>query len=510
MARKPNLIERLGMALAGPYVREAAGDVVEPDEMFYRRITDARRDLNPISYQRAQEISYHLWRSNPMAHRMIEMMVDFVVGADGVTIEAADDSVQEVIDEFWTDPRSHWDLRQRDLVRDLSIYGELALRKFVNDQSGKMRVGYLDTARIADVLPDPDDMLVDKTLLISDGKGGSAQPVDLVVYDDLTDPGNPKWVGDAFYFAINRVIGQHRGNPDLFAIADYVDGYDQLLFNALERTGLINAFVWDVTLDGADDPAIARWQQKYPAAPPPGSVRVHNEHEHWATAAPSLGSQDIIEIGRAVKNMGLGGAGLPEAWFAEGDSANRATLQAQGDPTYRMLQSRQRYVRSMFERIIGVLIQENLGGRLSMKADTEFKITLPELDVTDTSMVSNALPQVTTALVAAIGESLIDRKSARSVFLGVATQLGIELDPQDVEDAINEQKAEEQQRSADALAAARQAMIANAIPGRGADPNAGSNPDQNAPGEPPEPAAAAQPPTPAKATKRKPPVPPKR
>lgn len=497
MARKPNLIERIGMALAGNYVRESAGDFIDNDDIYYRRITDARRDLNPVSHDRAQEISLHLWRSNPMAHRIIEMMTDFVVGADGIDIEAGSDAVQEVIDEFWTDPRTQWDLRNRDLVRDMSIYGEIGLRKFVNDDSGKMRLGVIDVARIADVLPDPDDMLIDKTLRLSARMGlGQVDDVDLIVYDDLSDPGNPVWAGDAFYFAINRVIGQHRGNPDLFALADYVDGYDQLLFNAMERTGLINAFVYDVTLDGADDAGIEKWQRKYPVAPAPGTVRVHNDHEHWATVSPTLGNQDVVTIGREVKNMGLGGAGLPEAWFADGDAANRATLQAQGDPTYRMLQSRQKYVRAMFERMIAVLLWENKGKRLGMKEDLTFRVNLPELSAKDIASISTALPQVTTALVAAVGETLIDRKNARSVFLAIASQLGVELDPADVEEAIDEQKAEEQQRSADAIAAARAAMVANTIPGGKADSE-----QPGAPGEPKPPVGAPKPPTP--------PVPPK-
>jgi hypothetical protein len=483
MARKPNLIERLGMALAGNYVREAVGDSIDADDVYYRRITDARRDLSTVATDRAQEISLHLWRSNPMARRIIEMMTDFTVGADGLSIEAGTDKVQEVIDEFWEDPRTHWDLRNRDLVRDLGIYGELAMRKFVNDKSGRMRLGVIDVARIRDVKPDPDDMLVDKTLCLANRlELGTIDEVPLIVYDDLSDPTNPSWVGDAFYFAVNRVIGQHRGTPDLFALADYIDGYDQLLFNAMERTGLINAFVYDVTLEGADDTAIENWKRKYPEAPRPGSVRVHNDKEKWGDVSPALGNADVITIGREVKNMSLGGAGLPEAWFAQGDSANRATLDAQSDPTYRMLQSRQKYVRAMFERMIGVVLYEaQQASRLADSEDlTDFKVNMPDLSSTDTATISSALPQVTTAIVAAMGESLIDRKSARSVFLSVVSQLGIDLDAQEVEDAIEEQKADEAQRAADKIEQARQSMLATTLPADRTDPN-----DPNASKQPP-------------------------
>ena len=505
MTRKPNLIERIGLALAGGYIREATGDTIDPDDPYFRRLTDNRRDLNPLKHERAQDISLHLWRSNPMAKRMIEMIVDFTVGADGIEIVAASDATQRVIDDFWNDPVMELAHRHRGLVRDLSIYGELAFRKNVNDVSKRMRVGYIDVRRIEDILPDPDNMLVDRTMLIR-RSGMNPEEVALVRWvdgEDATAAGTDvsgSWQGDGFYFGINRITGQHRGNPDLLALADWVDGYDQLLFNALERSGLINAFIYDVTLTGADDGAVDTWMQKHGTPPPPGTVRVHNEKETWQAVAPNLATGDVTEIGRAVKNMALGGAGLPEAWFAEGDSANRATLAAQGDPTYKMLKSRQQEVERMFERIIAVGIQEATGGRIPTDSDLDFQIVLPDLDATDTSEIATALPQVASAMTTAIAEELIDTKSARSLFLAVAAQLGVDLDPQEVEKQIEaeaaERKADEEARNAELAA------MAATLGGPPAPAPAG--PAQAGPQRPPAPKPAPGAPKPAGGRQRPP------
>ena len=478
MARRtPNLIERTGLWLARSYVKEALGDAtgqIDPDDAYYRRLTDTRRDINPVLHRRAQEISLYLWQRNPMAKRVVEMIADFTVGADGLRMEAEDDSTQRLIDEFWADPGMRLDERFRDLIRDECIFGEMALRRTVNEKSGRSRLGLIDALRIKDVVLDRGNALLDDILVLQpsddapEDRKYEDEKVKVINWRD--NDGEGRWEGDVHFFTVNRIGGQKRGLPDLFAVADYVDGYDQLLFNALERTGLVNAFIFDVTLQGADDTSVSDWLKEHGEPPKPGSLRVHNEKEVWTSVAPNLGTQDVISIGRAVKNMGLGGAGLPEAWFAEGDSANRATLAAQGDPTYRMLQSRQRHVRRVVEAIIETMLQEQVGKRLREARDSnglakrpEFTVVMPDISAKDTSTLSAALPQVASALSTAIAEKWIDKSSSRSVFLMMVNQLGVDLDAKAVAEAIKieEEEAKKAEEEAAKKAAADAATARN-------------------------------------------------
>jgi hypothetical protein len=472
MARQPNLIERVGLALARNYVREALPDItgqVDQDDALYRRVTDTRRDLNPVTHRRAQDISLFLWRQNPMAKRVVEMIADFVVGADGLRFEAESDKVQRVIEDFWGDPVTNLADRFRDLVRDESIFGELALRRAVNDASGHSRLGLIDGFRIKDITLNKDNALIDDVMTLwTVEQGGQDEALKIV---NWVDEDGGSWQGDAHFFAINRVTGQKRGTPDLFAIADFIDGWDQLLFNALERSSLINAFVFDVSLQGADDAGVQSWLSQHGEAPRPGSVRVHNEKEVWNALAPQLGSQDVMTIGRAIKNAALGGAGMPEAWFAEGDSANRSTLAEQGDPTYRMLQSRQQHVKTVARTLVGTALQSQMGKGLR-EARTKggavirpaFRVIAPDLSSKDTSRLSAALPQVSAALSTAIQEQWIDRESSRSVFISMVNQLGVELDYDDVTAKVEAEqakaKAEADKTAADQGAGAQAAADA--------------------------------------------------
>lgn len=427
------------------------GDTIDPDDDVYRRLTGGTRSLSPIEQDRAQAIALYLWRKNPMARRLTEMLADFVVG-DGITFTAEDPDVQDVLDEFWRDPKMNLEIRHRDLVRDQSIYGEIAWEAAVNEQSGRVRLRFLDPGILKDVRPNPDNALEDAAIILKPPVGSTEDRViQHVTFDDETDPTAPVWTGTGFYLPVNRVTGQHRGTPDLLAIADFVDGYDQLLFNALERSGLINAFVWDVTLTGATPTEVTKWVGDHGSAPPPGSVRAHNEKEVWAAVAPSLGNADMMELGRPVKNMALGGFGAPEAWFAEGDSANRATLAAQGDPTYRMITARQTVVGAQWTLIFGFVIAKAIdAGRLPVNVKRDFKVILAEPSEEDRGALATALQSLAASLTAAEEQKWVSRETAASIFASVVSGLGLDVDPKEEQTKIEDEAAAAEQKAIDA------------------------------------------------------------
>ncbi len=153
-----DLLGRMMGASSSPALVEATGsyvDAVDGDEDLWSPIKGGRRrDLNPIDQRRARRISLYLWRRNPVAHRLIEQMADFVVG-DGFTISADSDQAERIAKEIWNDPVMALAMRHRDIVRDLGLFGELAVKAAVNPIAGRMRLGFLDVERIKEVDLDP-------------------------------------------------------------------------------------------------------------------------------------------------------------------------------------------------------------------------------------------------------------------------------------------------------------------------------------------------------------------
>jgi hypothetical protein len=289
---------------------------------------------------------------------------------------------------------------------------------------------------------------------------------------EYDEEGAVTYEGDVFFYSVNRPVGATRGTPDSLALADWIDAYDQLLFNTIDRSALMNSFVWDVTLQGADNEQVTQWVERHGEAPRPGTVRVHNDAETWNAVTPVLGAAEQETVARMVKNMVLGGAGLPEAWFADGDSANRATVAEQGAPTYRMLTARQRLVRHMMEDLVRfVLKNAQDAGRLAQGDLPDFDIVMPDPSVEDTKGISAALPQLANALMAARSEEFISRETSRKVFLNLVQQMGVDIDLEEEVLKIEEEKAadqEEQQQVGNAGADPMAAALAGMAPKPGA------------------------------------------
>lgn len=430
--------QRVGKAIK--VLREGVSEpilgLIDTDDHLYRRLTGETRDLSPVTQERARTVARYLHRQNPLARRLVEMTADFVVG-DGLTFNAVDEDVQEIINEFWNNPTMKMNLRHRDLVVDLAVNGELFLRSY--EENGKVMLGYIDPDRVRGVVKDPENAFVDQSIeLFSKRMAGGVEEIP-IIQSRFTKAGL-EFEGEVFAYFINRPVGATRGTPDSLALADWIDGYDQVMFNALDRASLMNSFIWDVTLKSADADQVSEWAKMHSYAPKAGTVRVHNDYETWQAVSPALGAAETETISRLIKNLILGGAGVPEGWFADGDSANRATLAAQGDPTYRMLTARQRLVGSVFEDIAQYVIAKAISaGRLPKGVDRTVTVILPDPSVEDTKGIAAALPQLMGALAAAKDAKFISEDSARKVFLSITGQLGIELEPDKELEMIEEE-----------------------------------------------------------------------
>ena len=260
----------------------------------------AARDLNPSVQARMQQVAYYLYLVNPLAHRIVEYIKGYVVG-DGVTVESEDPAAQRVIDTFWNDTVNAMDQSLPEFVKELSIFGEQCWLVTVNPLNGKARIGYMDPAEIEAIewgeLGEEGFAVQVPVAVVRRRAPGEKESRRLRIIRRDENPDSPDYgrlTGECFYFAINKARTASRGISDLFAITDYLDGYDKLLFGLIDRVGFANAFIWDVQLKGATEEQIQEWLKEQ-RPPKPGSVRAHNEQVEWKTVSPSLHSQDFNE-----------------------------------------------------------------------------------------------------------------------------------------------------------------------------------------------------------------------
>lgn len=422
---------------------EALGVTIDADEEQWRRLTgDSLRDLSPMTQERMQEMALYLWRGNVLANRMVELPVAYLL-ADGVTMTVADEDAQKWIDAFWDDPINKMDLKLPKKVRELAIYGEQCWPVFVNDVNGHVRLGYLDPGAIATVVTDPDNIEQPIGVVTKRDRKGDVRRYKIIVNGPETVFSNRTQeiretfdTGECFYFTVNDLSNASRGQSDLLAATDWLDGYDHAMFGELDRWDFLRAFIWDVELKGATPEEVKKRAGEI-TSPKPGSTRVHNDAEKWTAVTPALQAGDSAEEARLFRNHILGGLTIPEHWYGGGGDVNRATGDSMGEPTFKVLSMRQ----AIWKHILVELgtFQIRMRARALFGAEPvgdewdDFRpvAVFPEMTARDTSKYAAALQQVVAAGTIAIERGVLSEETVVTIVASVAGQLGIEIDPKE-------------------------------------------------------------------------------
>lgn len=451
------IVERILGARGGKNTEEGgtrltaapAGDAAR-DDLGWRKLTgDPNRKLPSVTQDRMIELSYWLWKNNPMANWIIEITTAFVVG-DGVKIEAKHPDVQALLDAFWSNPINAMNIYLEKHTRELGIYGELCLPKFVSEHAGKVSVGFIDPAVIRDVLTDPENvkMVIGVFLKSSDGTVGKRlktvipPEAEAILSRRAREMRDSFDGGECYFFSINNVTNDPRGTSDLFVIADWLDAYEQFLFDYTDKWPLLNVFVWDLLVEGADEKTLVQELQKFTKKS--GSVYAHNEKTTLDAKTPNLNAAEADTGARLIRNHILGNKSLPEHWFGGGGDVNRATAMEMGAPAYKMLSSRQKIILYIIKSILTDVIREADARDMlpGVPADEKrFNVFVPELSSKDISRFSAAIEQITASLAEAVKAGWIDRETSTKIFAFCLSLVGYEVDVETVKEKLREEAA---------------------------------------------------------------------
>lgn len=420
-------------------MREAAGVTIDDDEDQWRPLTgDTKRDLSPVTQSRMREMAFYLWESNNLANRLIELPLAYILG-EGVKLSSKDKNSQDVLDKFWKHPINNMDIKLVQKTRELALYGEQCYPAFVNSSNGVVQLGYLDPALIDKVMIDPANPEQPIGVITCKDARGVARKFKVIIngpediFTDITQKiRNTFTDGECFFFKVNNVSNGKRGRSDLLPQADWLDAYDEYMFNELERTKEQRSFIWDVELTGATPEEVKRRANEI-TPPGPSSVRVHNDAEKWKAESPDLKATDTSEIGRLFRNHILGGSTVPEHWFGGGGDVNRAVGAEMGEPTFKIFSMRQKFIKHMLEEIGRYVIRQHI--LASSKVEPEFNderldidVVFPEMTAKDISKYATAIQQVVVGCSLAMDKKLMTEDTALKLIATIAERLGIEID----------------------------------------------------------------------------------
>jgi len=390
------------------------------EDYFWRRLSDNwyQKDVIPSTYLEIHNQCYEAYNANPLAFAIIEMTTAFVLGK-GITVAAAHPRVQKVIDAFWHDPDNHMDERIYSICTELALYGEQFIRFFVNPINGAVKIGQIDPSIIDQIESDPEN--IEKPLRVHRRPIGPS----------ATIPGQPampqqaenfegRWFtvpDEVMQFCINKVSNAKRGHSDLATLIPWLRRYKDWLTDRVRINKYRTAFIWDVTVQGADRKTLAAKQSEWRYPPEPGTVIFHNEAEQWEAKDPKILADQVAEDGRAIKLMIAVGAGLPEHYLSDGQNANRATAAEMGLPTLLKFQRRQKTMEHILRCILDRVIAEaRVAGVLPKSASDQYDILFPEIDTNDNASLAMATSTLINALVTAHQMGWASRQTCMRLF----------------------------------------------------------------------------------------------
>lgn len=409
----------------------AVGGDPDPDAYLYRSLTESKRDLSEIRRNRTNAIAYWLYLTNPWAKRAMEVITDFIIGS-GVKLTATAEkehdrlATQEVLDNIWKGYPHNFERKLEDYLLPLHLFGELALPFEVQESDGSLALGFIDSDNIEGIVMNPDALSVQGIKF----KGSK----DDKIWDVVNTPEDPIKRG-VFLFQINKVINATRGNGVMAPVVDTMASMDDMMFSQLERLILMNNFIWDITLEGYQQPQIDKWLKSDPA-PRPGSRRAHNEKVKWDAVTPDMKAQNVTSLFRLFFSMISIGIGVPEHWMGSvGYDLNRATAAEMNIPPLRRMERRQQYVHDCFKLIIdfGIVNAQRGGkqvdkGNFTDKIDTSYELDFPEVSAKNLIDLTGVLKGFTESLVVAHSQGWIQRDSAKQVWQNfVKTDYGQEI-----------------------------------------------------------------------------------
>lgn len=318
-------------AMVGTYGR----DPIDGDYGYRPAGTaSASRESPYWTREKARTYSVASYRSNPMAAAIIDTYVAFCVGDSGVKLQCTNDKVRVVAEEFWNDPANNLGGIQEVSLRSQMLLGEKVYELLVGSLTGVTRFAPLEPAMVDSVVLDRGNPLWPAFLLIRPPAGDlDYRSLQIARVNDQTGLRE----GNAMFWAPWKTLDTDtRGMPFLTSVLDWLDSYDTVLSNLIDRTALARYVAFDVTIDGnqADVDAFVA-ARKGQHVPPSGSVEVHTNAVTWKPLEVQTGAYEDTRASQTVLTNIAAGTGLSKPWLSEPEDANRATSQTMAEPVRR-------------------------------------------------------------------------------------------------------------------------------------------------------------------------------
>lgn len=318
---------------------------------------------------------------DPVIVRGVEIQVNYVWG-QGVNIAAVDARVQDLVTQFWDDPKNQPALTSGQSLagaeQTLMVHGNIFLALFVNPSNGRVRVRQVPFAQVQEIYFNPEDgqepWYYRRVWTETRYEPGRADPLpnprEAWYPDWRFAPENPpariamSEVVDTpmIHIRVGGFQDMRFGVPPVYPALDWAKAYKDFLTDWATLTKALSKFAWKATVKGGQDKvnALAATLGRVPTNPDEpntnrktaGGIWTQNEQVDLA-AMPKTGANVSSDDGRRLLLQVAAAFGVPETFFGDADVGNHATAKTLDRPTELRFRRRQQH----WADIIGDLLQ---------------------------------------------------------------------------------------------------------------------------------------------------------
>lgn len=394
--------------------------------------------------------------NNPLAKHWVVLTTSFVFGEGISTPKAQEDSLQEIINQFWDDEDNQKCLTsfsaQQALSNKIQYEGNIFFLLF-EDEEGNVRTRILNTIEIMDIIYDEEDrnrpifykikQLDRKYNFSSDSYETSSQKhyyipdVDNVYPEDYDVPENKlKTDCKIFHFKVNADINDKFGIPDLYAGLDWIKAHKDMAGDLATMVKALSKFAWTRKIKGTNAQvqsiagALRSKTNLTNISTMSGQTNVENESSSLTPVDVKTGGVDIGEKGlRQMKLMVAAGSGIFEHYYGDPSTGNLATAKSMELPMVKKFTIYQTIWKSVYLKIIRIVIKNKirlglLDGTLEYNPKTRREKIITDLNLTIDldfpPILEEDLQIAASAFSTAKKEGLISEELASRLFMYAA------------------------------------------------------------------------------------------
>lgn len=345
------------------------------EDVGWRDLTTQRWNFNPLTIRRIVALSRLMYLINPLIRRAVTVQELYVWGS-GYDIKAESPEVDEVLNDFFDDPKNQsvigagWPERERDQRID----GNTFFAFYINKLNGRVRVRIIPFDQIEDVIANPEDarepwyyrrapapITSDTPLTPNDGITGENVLLPAIHHNPAQRPktwNNVRidWNVRVLHVKTGGLTMMKFGLPELYSAFNWATAYKKFLEGFATIVAAYARLAMKITgLAGAKGIAAAKSKMNTTISGKAGGTATvdRNPPTNAASWMALSGNVDVAPVktansttgpdeARALRSMVAAGSDTPEHFFGDSDVGNFATSETLDRPTELKMVSRQR------------------------------------------------------------------------------------------------------------------------------------------------------------------------